>query len=92
MNKKSGSIVIVIDDELIGSRSKDLDRKIVSVRKRAVEGQAVEVVADSSYNKILAVRLRARGESKQHNIEKLLGLMPDLTLNGQRVENHFDHG
>lgn len=57
--------VVTLDDDLIGTRAADLQVKTLSPRKAKNEGHMAEVLTDSLFNCILAVRFRRRGEGKE---------------------------
>jgi hypothetical protein len=66
MNKKNGELVL--DDELIGSRSSDVECKTLSYRKAGKEGPVVDAIADSHLGCILGMRLRVKGETELSNV------------------------
>ena len=90
LNRKGGSIVF--DDELIASRSRDVERKTLSTRKRGKEGPVVDCVADSADNKVFGVRIRAKGESDLDNLTKLMDTLPDMVSNEQSLDSHIYRG
>ena len=53
MNKKSGELVL--GDELIGSRSSDVECNTLSYRKAGKEGPVVDAIADSHLGCILGM-------------------------------------
>jgi hypothetical protein len=76
MNKKSGELVL--DDELIGSRSNDVECKTLIHRKSGKEGPVVDAIADSHVGCLLGMRLRVKGESELDNVMKLFERFPTL--------------
>ena len=68
-NDKGG--YVVVDDELISSWTKDVERKTLSCRKRGKEGPVADCVADLSNNKVFGTRLCAKGESDLNNMQQL---------------------
>lgn len=70
LNKESG--VLVVDDELIGSRAQDVELKSLSYRKADKEGPVADCVADSILGIMFGSRLRIRSEPEKINVEKLL--------------------
>ena len=76
MNKKSGELVL--DDELIGSRSNDVECKTLSHRKSGKEGPVVDAIADSHVGCLLGMQLRVKGESELDNVMKLFERFPTL--------------
>ena len=63
---------LVIDDELIGLRPKNVETKTVSNRKAGKEGSVADCVACSFTNVLYGVRLRVRGEKMVDNIHSLV--------------------
>jgi hypothetical protein len=76
MNKKSGELVL--DDELIGSRSNDVECKTLIHRKSGKEGPVVDAIADSHVGCLLGMQLRVKGESELDNVMKLFERFPTL--------------
>ena len=64
--------VLVVDDELIGSRAQDVELKSLSYRKADKEGPVADCVADSILGIMFGSRLRIRSEPEKINVEKLL--------------------
>ena len=84
MNKKSGELVL--DDELIGSRSNDVECKTLSHRKSGKEGPVVDAIADSHVGCLLGMQLRVKGESELDNVMKLFERFPTLFLSSLLVD------
>ena len=82
--KKNGTIVI--DDELIGCRASDVEKKTLSKRKRGKDGPVADCVACSATGVLYGMRIRARGETEQENVDKLLDTLPTLTHAGDSVD------
>lgn len=59
---------LVIDDELVGSRSKSVQSKALSHRKAGKEGLKNDAVADSFLKAMLSVRHKQRLGYSQHNV------------------------
>lgn len=74
LNKRNG--VVVVDDELVASRAKDVEVKTVSPRKSGKDGPVSDCLSDSSTGVLFGLRLRVKGESRQENVEALLQTMP----------------
>ena len=91
LNKESG--VLVVDDELIGSRAQDVELKSLSYRKADKEGPVADCVADSILGIMFGSRLRIRSEPEKINVEKLLERsMPRITSNLHNIRLHCDRG
>ena len=86
LNKKNG--VVVVDDELIGSRAQDVEMKILSYRKADKEGPVADCLVDSFASIVYGFRLRTTGETEMENVEKLLARLQGTlttTNNGLRL-------
>jgi len=90
MNKRSGELVL--DDELIGSRSNDVECKTLSYRKAGKEGPVVDAIADSHLGCILGMRLHVKGETELSNIMSLVNRFPTLLSSNHNVSIKFDRG
>ena len=90
MNTKGGELVL--DDELLGSRAKDVETKTLSHRKAGKEGPVFDAVACSHTSAVLGVRLRVRGCSELDNITELLSVFPTIRSVHQSVGIKFDRG
>ena len=75
----------LIDDELIGSRAKDVESKTVSNRKAGKEGTVADCVACSFTSVLYGVRLRIRGEMMVDNIHSLVDTLPKITCNDKII-------
>lgn len=67
-NTKNG--VLVVDDELVGSRASDVESKAHSQRKTGVDGPVSDAMADSMICLLLGMRLRVTGTS--HSLYSLI--------------------
>ena len=83
---------LVIDDELIGSRAKDVECKALSHRKAGKEGPAADAVACSFTSVLFGMRLRVRGEKIEDNIHELIDTIPPITSNDEKIRLTFDRG
>ena len=83
---------LVIDDELIGSRAKDVKSKTVSNRKAGKEGPVADCVACSFTSVLYGVRLRIRGEKMVDNIHSLVDTLPKITCTDENIRLTFDRG
>ena len=90
MNKNGA--VITIDDELVASKDRTIERKTVTDRKRGSEGPVYDGAVDACDNKMYAARLRAKGESEVENMEQLMSTLPDVLTSEQSVKAKFDRG
>lgn len=90
LNKKNG--ILVVDDELVGSRANDVERKTLSYRKTGREGPVADCVADSILGVMFGARLRVRNESEEFNVKELLKTIPMLTANSHGLRLCFDRG
>jgi hypothetical protein len=90
MNKKNGELVL--DDELIGSRSSDVECKTLSYRKAGKEGPVVDAIADSHLGCILGMRLRVKGETELSNVMNVINRFPTLLSSNHKVSIKFDRG
>ena len=87
-----GNAHLVIDDELIGSRAKDVENKSVSNRKAGKEGPTADCIACSFTSIMYGVRLRVRGEKMVENIHALVDTLPRITTSDANVRLSFDRG
>ena len=67
----------MLDDELIGSRAQDVEKKTLSDRKADKEGPVADCLVDSLASIVYGFGLRISGESEQDNIQNLLGRLGD---------------
>ena len=65
-NKKNGHIVI--DDELVSLRAKDVSKKTVQHRKKGKEGLSIDCVSCSLTSVLLGMRLRVPGCAEIDNV------------------------
>ena len=65
-------MVITLDDDFIGSCSKELQNKILSLRKAAKEGHAANVLCENFLSMVIQSYLRRIDESQIANVCKLL--------------------
>ena len=84
LNKKNGELVL--DDELIGSRSSDVECKTLSYRKAGKDGPVVDAIADSHLGCILGMHLRVKGETELSNVMNVINRFPTLLLSVIMVE------
>ena len=87
-----GNAHLVIDDELIGSRAKDVESKSVLNRKAGKEGPTADCIACSFTSIMYGVRLRVRGEKMVENIHALVDTLPTITTSDANVRLSFDRG
>ena len=90
LNNKNGNIVI--DDELIGSRAKDVETKSVSHRKAGKEGPTCDAIACSFTSVLFGARLRVRGERVEDNVHTLIDTLPKITSVDEKIRLTFDRG
>jgi len=90
MNKKSGSLVI--DDEMIGSRAKDVENKSLSERKKAKEGIKTDALNCSQVGVLFGMRIQCSGETQLHKVQELLRTVPAMTHVDHRPAIKFDRG
>jgi len=83
--------VLVVDDELVASRAKDVELKSLSNRKAGKEGPVSDCVSDSLTSVLCGMRLRVKGESQTENVKELLRTLPPLGAN-DNVRLCFDRG
>jgi hypothetical protein len=76
LNRKSGELVL--DDELLGYRAKDVETKTLSDRKAGKEGPVFDAIACLHTGMLFGTRLRVSGTSEIDNIASLLTTLPDL--------------
>ena len=88
--RKNGNIVI--DDELIGSRAKDVETKALSHRKAGKEGPATDAIACSFTSVLFGMRLRIRGEKLEDNVHALIDTIPKITSDDEHIRLTFDRG
>lgn len=89
-NTKNG--VLVVDDELVGSRASDVESKAHSQRKTGVDGPVSDAMADSMICLLLGMRLRVTGESQRDNVRELLKTAPKSTDSTDRPKFSTDRG
>lgn len=63
---------LTVDDDLYGSRSRDVPVKNFSTRKADKEGQSADAICDALFRVTLGVRFRRRGEGQTENLSLLL--------------------
>ena len=90
MNRTNGSLII--DDELISSRAKDVESKTVSNRKAGKEGPVSNCLACSLTSVLYGMRLRVKGVTQEENVAALLSNLPHLTSSHDKVRLTFDRG
>ena len=83
MNKKNDELVL--DDELIGSHSSDVECKTLSYRKAGKEGPVIDDIADSHLGCILGMRLRVKGETELSNVMNVISRFPTLLSLNHKV-------
>ena len=87
LNAKDG--VLVIDDELIPLRAKDVEEKAVSNRKSGKEGPVADCMACSILEIVYGMKLRSSGVSQVDNVVALVSAVPKIN---QNVSLTFDRG
>ena len=90
LNRKDCNLVI--DDELIGSRAKDVESKSLSHRKAGKEGPTSDAIACSFTSVLFGVRLRVRGETLENNVHNLIDTLPKITSEDENIRLTFDRG
>ena len=65
-------MTVTLDNDLIGSRLKHVQNKMISSRKAAKEGHVVDVLSENFLSIVIHERLRRIGESQSISIYKLL--------------------
>eukprot|EP00956_Cyclotella_meneghiniana_P023507 scaffold45852_cov83-Cyclotella_meneghiniana.AAC.1 len=92
MNRKSGEVVL--DDELIGSRARDVNqaRQTHSLRKAGKDGIVADCFACAHTGCMLGMRLRVVGESDQDNVAALCKRLPVLSSQDHDVRLKMDRG
>jgi len=68
---------LVYNDEMIGTKAKDVEVRSLSDRKTAGEGCTVDVVCDAHFQFMLGMKLRTVVTNMVQNMEKLLDRLPD---------------
>jgi hypothetical protein len=79
------SAVLVMDDELHGSRAQDVELKTVSDRKAGREGPVHDKLVDSMLSFVYGRRLRKKGESSEANSYELLRLVTNEGLSRRTI-------
>ena len=72
-------LTVILDDDLIGSRSKEIQNKLLSQRKVAKEDYAADLLCENFMSVVLHSRLRRLGESQCTNVYRLFSSV----LNGR---------
>ena len=90
LNRSNGSLVI--DDELISSRAKDVESKTVSNRKAGKEGPVSDCLACSLTSVLYGMRLCVKGVTQEENVAALLSNLPHLTSSNDKLRLTFDRG
>mgnify|MGYP006157597089 CR=1 FL=1 len=91
----SGSdIEVVLEDELIGSRARDVNqaRQTHSQRKAGKDGVVADCFACAHTGIMLGMRLRVIGETDQNNVLELCKRLPVLLSQNHDVRLKMDHG
>jgi hypothetical protein len=76
---------LVYDDEMIGTKAKDVEVRSLSDCKTAGEGCTVDVVCDAHFQFVLGMRLRIVVTNMVQNMEKLLDRLPDPEPNTNSI-------
>lgn len=66
------SQVVTLDNDLVGTRAKDLQVKIRSQKKAEKEGQMAEVVVDAWFSAVMATIFWRRGQGKYLEVHSVL--------------------
>ena len=90
LNKSNGKLVV--DDELISSKSVDVELKCVSERKQGKEGPVSDCISCSLTSIMFGMRLRLKGDKQESNVLALLDHLPKLTNPSDSITIHFDRG
>ena len=90
LNKKNGKLVV--DDELISSKSVDVELKCVSQRKQGKEGPVADCISCSLTSAVYGMRLRLRGDKQESNVLALIDHLPRLTNPSHSITICFDRG
>ena len=90
LNKSNG--MLVIDDELVSSQSKDVELKNISQRKKGKEGQTADCINCSLTNLQYGMKLRVRGTSQFDNVGLLVKTLPKLNRKENKISLAFDCG
>ena len=83
---------LVIDDELIVSRAKDVESKALSHRKVVKEGPATDAIACPCTSVFFDMRLCVRGEKLEDNAHDLIDTIPQITSDDKKIRLIFDQG
>ena len=83
---------LVIDDELIGSRAKDVESKALSHRKVVKEGPATDAIACSCTSVFFGMQLCVPGEKLEDNAHDLIDTIPQITSDDKKIRLTFDQG
>ena len=70
LNLRNG--LLVIDDEFISSRARDVETKVLSNRKTGKKGPVSDCVACSFTSIMYGLRLRVKGETQEDNVQNLI--------------------
>jgi hypothetical protein len=87
--------VLVLDDELFGSRASDVETRTVSDRKAGKEGPVHDIVADSLLGTPFAMSLKVKGVSVTDNSDDVLcqiGRVTKPAVPTNRPHIGFDRG
>ena len=68
-------LTVTLDNDLIGSRSKEIQNKLLSQRKAAKEGHSADLLYENFMSVVLHSRLRRLGESQCTNVYRLFSLV-----------------
>ena len=90
LNKKNGKLVV--DDELISSKSVDVELKCVSQRKQGKEGPVADCISCSLTSAVYGMRLRLRGDKQESNVLALIDHLPRSTNPSHSITICFDRG
>ena len=72
---------LAYDDEMIGTKAKDIEVRSLSDRKAKGEGCTIDVLCDAHFQFMLAARLRTVAANQIQNMVKLLERIPDPDAN-----------
>jgi hypothetical protein len=72
---------VVVDDEMEGSKARDVETKVVSDRKAEGEGPTCDCLCDCYFQIVLGMRLKTVADSQVDNVRKVLDTLPSADDN-----------
>ena len=83
---------LVVDNDLIVSKSDDEELKCFSERKQVKEGHVADCITYSLTNIHLVIRLHLKGDTQENNVIQMMVNLPSIVKPSHSVTVSFDRG